>query len=274
MTAGSLRAADFRFVQRLVREATGVELTDGQEYVLESRLVGLLRSELLPDIAALVARLRLDERGPLRDAVVTALLNGETTFFRDPPCFDALRRVVLPRLIASRPDRRLDVWSAACSTGQEPYSLAMLLADSFPELDTWTVNILATDVSRTALDRAVAARYAQHEVNRGLPVRMLVAHFERDGETWVLDRRMRSRVRFHELNLTGHWPFAPRVDLVLLRNVMIYWALDTKQAVLARIKRCMRSDAVLVLGGAETTHYVDPEFTPIAGTHCCFARSP
>jgi chemotaxis protein methyltransferase CheR len=200
------------------------------------------------------------------------MLNGETTFFRDVVCFDALRSIVLPRLIARRDtERRLQIWCAGCSTGQEPYSVAMFLAESFPHLVDWNVRILATDVSSLHLARARAGRYAQFEVNRGLPASLLVKHFDQDGSDWLIAPGLRSRVEFAELNLIDAWPVLPLMDIVLLRNVMIYWDLETKRTTLQKVRDVLRPDGCLILGAAETTYYVDDQFDRVsADSACCF----
>jgi chemotaxis protein methyltransferase CheR len=158
--------------------------------------------------------------------------------------------------------RSLNVWCAACSTGQEPYSLALLLRERFPVLAGWDVRILATDISVDALDVAARGVYSHLEVNRGLPARLLVKHFEKTGFDWQLSSAVKSMVAFDRLNLIEPWPSLPQMDLVLMRNVLIYFDADTKRDVLRRLRGVLRADATLVLGSAETTIYLDDAFEP------------
>jgi len=261
---------DLTFVQRELRETTGVILDDDKGYLLESRLLSLVDAEGVKTVGELVTRMRRPSSAELRRHAVHALLNGETLFFRDIACFEALRDQVIPQLMRARPERQLHVWSAACSTGQEPYSIAMLLAEHFPELSNWNVQLIATDVSPTHLARARGARYSQFEVNRGLPALMLVRHFTKEEDAWVVRQEIRDRVRFQELNLIEPWPYLPRCDVVFLRNVMIYWGAETRRDVLSRIRQVLRPDGFLVLGATETTFLAEDQLELIPETRCCF----
>jgi chemotaxis protein methyltransferase CheR len=265
---------DLMFVQRALRDATGVILDDDKGYLLESRLLSLLDTEGITTVSELVQRIRKPGSTQLRRSTVHALLNGETLFFRDIACFDALRTHVIPQLIRSRPERRLTIWSAACSTGQEPYSIAMLLADHFPELDDWQVEVMATDVSPAHLARAREGRYSQFEVNRGLPALMLVKHFTKERDAWQLRPEIRARVKFRELNLIEPWKGLPQFDLVFLRNVMIYWSAETRRDVLLRIRPLLRPDGFIVLGATETTFLAEDLLELIPETRCCFRMRP
>jgi chemotaxis protein methyltransferase CheR len=185
--------------------------------------------------------------------------------------FEALRTKVLPDLIAARAAQRtLRIWCGACSTGQEPYSLSMLLREKFPELATWKVSILCTDLSGDVLARAKAGSYSQLEVNRGLPALMLVKYFTRQGDAWEIKEEVRRPLEFKELNLAKAFPVLPRFDLVMLRNVLIYFDVETKKAILGRIRRVMAPDAFFFLGAAETTLNLDDAFisVPVGKTVC------
>ncbi len=185
--------------------------------------------------------------------------------------FEALRTKVLPELIAARAAQRtLRIWCGACSTGQEPYSLAMLLKEHFPQLGSWQVSILCTDLSRDVLAKAKSGAYTQLEVNRGLPAAMLVKHFARQGEVWQIRDELRTRLQFQELNLARPFPNLPRFDLVMLRNVLIYFDVETKRGILARIRRVLAPDAFFFLGAAETTLNIDDAFesVPVGRTVC------
>jgi len=189
------------------------------------------------------------------------MVTTETSFFRDHHPFEALKRSILPELIERRAgERRLIIWCAAASTGQEPYSIALLLREHFPQLYGWNVEILATDLSAEVLERAKAGRYNQIEANRGLSAPLLVRYFRQHGTSWELCEDVRRQVTFREMNLAKPWPPMPPMDLILMRNVMIYFDVDTKREILARAARTLRTDGYLLLGGAETTYNLSSAF--------------
>jgi chemotaxis protein methyltransferase CheR len=253
--------ADFDYVCRLVREKSGVVLEPGKEYLVDSRLTPVALKSDLKSVSELVARLRAAPDNGLAIRVVEAMVTTETSFFRDHHPFDTLRTTVLPELIRRRrDDRRLNVWFAACSTGQEPYSFAMLVREHFPELTGWRLDLLATDVSAEVLDRAKAGRYSQIEVNRGLPAAFMVKYFRQHGQNWDLNEDIRRMISFRALNLIQPWPAIPAMDLVFLRNVLIYFDTDAKKAILTRVARVVRQDGYLLLGGAETTFNLNDSF--------------
>jgi chemotaxis protein methyltransferase CheR len=201
--------------------------------------------------------------------VVDALTINETSFFRDAHPFEALRTHILPELIEKRrASRTLRIWCAACSSGQEPYSVALTIKEHFPELAGWRVELVGTDLSPTMLDRAREGRYSRLEVNRGLPARLLVKYFEQDGTDYRIDDSVRRMVTFRPHNLASPWPSLPQTDVVFMRNVLIYFGLETKREILTKVKRVLRPDGYLLLGGAETTVHVDDTFTrtPIGRT--------
>jgi chemotaxis protein methyltransferase CheR len=252
---------DFDFIRKLLRERSAIVLEDGKQYLVESRLAPLVRELKVDSIADLVRLLRAPLSSVLQQQVVEAMVTTETTFFRDVHPFEALRKAVIPDLVQKRRhERRLNIWCAACSTGQEPYSIALTLREHFPELAGWNVRILATDLSRGVLARAREGRYSQIEVNRGLPAALLVKYFRQHGTSWQLHDAMRSMVDFQELNLAGAWPPLPRMDLVFLRNVMIYFEVETKKTILGRIANVLQTDGYLLLGGAETTFNLNDSF--------------
>jgi chemotaxis protein methyltransferase CheR len=248
----SMSTIEFDYLRRLVREQSAIVLDPGKEYLVEARLAGLVREQGMSTVTDLVAKLRGLRDGPLHTQVVEAITTNETLFFRDPPLWDAMRKQIVPALVERRRgERRLNLWSAACSSGQEPYSLAMLLAEHFPELAGWDVRILATDLSTAMLERAREGSYSQLEVNRGLPAAMLVKHFEKEGMHWRVGTALRHTVEFRPLNLDATWPPLQRMDLVLLRNVLIYFDATTKQRIVGRMRRQLHPDGYLVLGAAE-----------------------
>jgi len=245
---------DFDIVRRLLREDSAVVLDADKRYLVEGRLAPLIRQRNLNSLGELLAQLRTQSDNGLHRQIVEALVTSESSFFRDHHPFEALRKVVLPDLInRRRSQRRLDIWCAASAAGQEPYSIALLIREHFPELAGWKVGLLATDLSREVLARAREGRYNQIEVNRGLPATLLVKYFEQHGTHWQLRPAIRDAVEFREMNLARPWPTLPRMDLVLIRNVMIYFDVETKKSILGRVARLLQPDGYLLLGGAETT---------------------
>jgi chemotaxis protein methyltransferase CheR len=256
-----MNAADFNYVRNYVRDQSAIVLEPGKEYLVESRLQTLARKENLISIDLLLSKLRSDSSNGLHRKVVDAMTTNETSFFRDIHPFEALRKFLLPELAARRAqERQINFWCGASSTGQEPYSVLMLIAEHFPELLAWDIKFIATDLCGEALARARCGRFNQIEVNRGLPAALLVKYFVRQGADWVIREDLRRRVDFRELNLVRDWPLEPPLDIVFLRNVMIYFDVETKKSILAKIRRLLRPGGYLLLGGAETTFNVDDAF--------------
>lgn len=257
----TLSSADCDCIRTLVRQRSGIVLEQEKTYLVETRLAALARREGFPSVDGLLGAFRARSSNGLHDKVVEAMTTNETSFFRDVQPFEALRQVVLPDLLQRRAlQKRLFVWCAASSSGQEPYSLAMLLRDRFPTLAGWDVRILATDLSLEMLDRARKGVYSQVEANRGLSAPLLVKFFERQGLEWRLKDEIRRMVEFKQLNLIEPWPALPAPDIVLLRNVLIYFDVETKRVILGRVRRLLRPDGYLFLGGAETTLNLDDSF--------------
>jgi chemotaxis protein methyltransferase CheR len=258
MTMG---ANDFEYVQELVRKRSAIVLEAGKEYLVESRLSAVARAEGFASIEHLVVELRRTQANGLHRKVIEAMTTNETAFFRDLHPFEALRAQLIPELMQRRgAQRQLTIWCAACSSGQEPYTIAMLLREYFPALGGWRVRILGTDLSREVLDRAKAARYSQAEVNRGLPAAFLVKYFRKQGVEWQVVDDIRRIVEFGELNLNEVWSGVPPCDLVFMRNVLIYFDVETKKTILAKLRRVLRPDGYLFLGGAETTMNLDDAY--------------
>ncbi len=276
-----IAAIDLSFVRELVRARSGIALGPESDYLVEARLAPLARELGLRSLAALVQRLREGRTGPLHERVVEAMTTNETSFFRDRHPFETLREVVLPELIRKRAAaRRLSLWCAAASSGQEPYSVAMLLRDHFPELRGWKLDFLATDLSSEMLARCRAGLFNDLEIERGLPAALKARHFEARGGTWQIAAELRRMIDFKPLNLSGAWPKLPRFDLVLMRNVLIYFDHATRQEILARTRAQLAPDGVLFLGATETSLELDGAFEPLrVGRSVCFrlrdpARKP
>ncbi len=273
----SLEPAAFEQIQKLVYSRSAIVVASDKEYLVEARLLPLAKTHGLGSVEDLVKRLVTTPE--LAVQVVEAMTTNETSFFRDHRPFEAFRLEILPGLLARREQRRtLDIWCAACASGQEPYSVAMLLRDHFPELESWTVRIFASDLSNAILERARLARYSQLEVNRGLGAAQLVKHFSRNGLHWELKSELRSMVQFAQLNLINDWPILPTFDVVFLRNVLIYFDVETKRSILAKLHAHVAQDGYVFLGGGESIIEVDVPFERVAferaGCYKITAASP
>jgi chemotaxis protein methyltransferase CheR len=257
-----LTPGDFAFLRQMVRDRSAIVLDEGKDYLVENRLRPLARDHGVGSLRAVVERVRREPHGSLAGAVVDAMTTNETSWFRDLHPFQALADVVA-ELLATRPaGTGLTIWCAASSSGQEPYTVAMVLQERYPDLVAGRrVRIVATDLSPTMVRRTREGRYSQFEVNRGLPARYLVRHFRQDGKDWVINPEMRALVEARQLNLVESWAGIGRCDVVLIRNVLIYFSLETKRAILARIRRdVLVPGGFLFLGASETTLNVDDAY--------------
>lgn len=261
-----MRVEDFDLISRTVKERAGIVLTRDKVYLLESRLMPVARRYGMKSLTDIVQSLRTrpDER-LLRD-VVDAMTTNESLFFRDIKPFDQLREKVLPPLMKARAaGRSIRIWCAACSTGQEPYSIAILLKELGAKVAGWRFEIIGTDISREVVERARAGTYSQFEVQRGLPITLLVKYFKQEGDRWEISRDIRSMVTFREFNLLTPMRSLGRFDIVFCRNVLIYFDTETKGKVLGGIREVLAPDGVLYLGGAETVIGVTEHFVPVSG---------
>lgn len=273
MSTATLTPDAITFVCSLVRQRSAIELDAAKAYLIEARLNPVARRHGFPSTSEMLRNLSVAPKADLQQQVVEAMTTNETSFYRDMHPFEALRTAIVPELIRLYGARRaLNIWSAACSTGQEAYSVAMLLRESFPELASWKVQILGTDLSDDVLQRARAARFSQIEVNRGLPAAFLAKYFRREGMHWELAADVRSMASFSKLNLIETWPKLPVMDVVFLRNVLIYFAPETKKAILAKVRGVMAPHAVLFLGAAETTVGLDAMFERVQVGNSVFYR--
>ena len=253
----TLAVTSFDWVRDLVHRESAIVLRTGKEYLVEARLMPLARQMGLSDVGTLVESVRQRPHPDSTRRIVEALTTNETSWFRDGDPFTGLASTVLPQLLAGRrPADRLRIWSAACSSGQEPYTVAMLLEDALPDAAA-RVSITATDISREMVERTRVGRFSQLEMNRGLPAPMLVRHFTRVGNEWEISPGLRQRISASECNIAAPLPQMGPFDVVYLRNVLIYFDLPTKQSILRRVRECMRPDGWLFLGVAETTLGVD-----------------
>jgi chemotaxis protein methyltransferase CheR len=269
----SLSQASFDFVRALLRDRSAHHLEDDKVYLVETRLLPVARRHGFPSVEDLVLRLRNQGNETLLGELVEAMTINETSFFRDGHPFDVLRQTVLPELIRLRSSLRcLNVWSAACSSGQEAYSVAILLRHHFPALSSWNVRLIASDLSAAMLERARQGRYSELEVSRGLAPELLQAYFRQQKDGWQIRDDLRRMLEVRPINLSGVWPELPPLDLILLRNVLIYFDPPSRQRILDRVRRVLRPDGYLLLGGAETTHNLDDRFVPVPFQQVSFFR--
>jgi len=248
----SLSALDAEYLRTVVMRNSGNRVDSARDYLFESRLQSVLRDRGFDSLEQLVAALRMDAGAHLQRSVAEAMTINETSFFRDTATFDLLRQELLPALIAARRDRRvLRFWSAASSSGQEAYSLAMLLREYFPALASWKVEIVGTDISAAMVDRSRAGRYQRIEINRGLPARLLLKYMMRTGDEWEAAPEIRGLCSFFQRNLCDPAPRTQGFDVILLRNVLIYFPDETRRKILLDIHRAIAPDGVLLLGMSE-----------------------
>lgn len=254
----SLSGPDIDFVSSVVRARAAIVLDHSKAYLIESRLVALARERGDASVQDLIRALRANPNGPVRDQVVEAMTTNETSFFRDVHPFKALSDTILPDLLVQRGrERSINIWCAASSSGQEPYTIAMLIQELIGADPSWRVRLLATDIDTKMLQRTKEGIYNQFEINRGLPAQLLVRYFARHGMNYQVDPRLRAMIETKFVNLAEPLPPMPQMDIVFLRNVLIYFDVETKRKILQGVKKVLRPDGYLFLGGAETTMNVD-----------------
>lgn len=261
-----MKPETFDILANLVKQTSGLVLTKDKVYLLESRLVPVARKRNLKDLEDLAAKLKTRPEDALVQEVTEAMTTNESSFFRDVKPFEQFRQTVLPRFLAARAGRKhLRIWSAACSTGQEAYSLAMILKEEAAKLAGWKIEIVGTDLSSEMVERSKAGLYTQFEVQRGMPIQMLIKYFKQVGDKWEIKPEIRSMASFRTCNLLGSLSSLGQFDIVFCRNVLIYFDQPTKARVLDSISRIMPPDGTLYLGGAETVLGITDRFQPVAG---------
>jgi chemotaxis protein methyltransferase CheR len=266
--------ADFEFLRSLLHQRSGLSLGHDKRYLVESRLGMLCRKRGLASLTILVDQLRFGRDTGLESAVVDAMTTNETLFFRDRTPFDLFRDVVLPeKLAANAASRSLRIWCAAVSTGQEAYSLAMILDDMAARLVGWKVEIIGTDISVDVLEKARAGIYSQFEVQRGLPIQMLLRHFQQDGDKWQVNERIRAMVQLKAHNLLEPNAQFGQFDIILCRNVLIYFDVPTKAKVMAALAQRLAPDGVFMLGAAETVIGITTTIVPDKGHRGLYRES-
>jgi chemotaxis protein methyltransferase CheR len=269
--ATPLSSGNFNFVREFVAREAAIILDDGKEYLVVTRLAGMAIRNGCASVNDLVDQVRMghNDTAAMRSSIVDALTTNETLFFRDLNPFDALRDHVIPAFCKDKPGQPFTLWSAAASTGQEAYSISMLLSEHFPDLSS---RILGTDISPTVITRAREGLYQQIEVNRGLPAKLLVKYFTRSSEGWQIKPEISRRVEFSVFNLLHSWAHLPRCHVVMLRNVMIYFDIPTRRRILEQVKNVLAPGGYLVLGGAETPVLVDSAYVPVPVGKATFYR--
>ncbi|HYD98411.1 MAG TPA: protein-glutamate O-methyltransferase [Alphaproteobacteria bacterium] len=261
-----MKVEDFDMFCTLLKQRSGLVLSRDKAYLLESRLMPVARKWNFKGLDDLAVAVRSKRDETLLREITEAMTTNESSFFRDLKPFDLLKQVVLPKLMEARAAKRsLRIWSAACSSGQEPYTIAMMLLDEGAKLAGWKIDIVATDLSGEMVERAKSGMYTQFEVQRGLPITYLVKHFVQKGDKWVLNQNIKNMVQFREFNLLSDPSQLGQFDIVFCRNVLIYFDQPTKAKVLESIARIMPSDGFLYLGGAETVLGITDRFKPMDG---------
>jgi chemotaxis protein methyltransferase CheR len=266
---------DYDFLRKLLKDRSGLILSADKQYLIESRLLPIARRVAAPHLSDLVARLKAPGAEPLIVDVVEAMTTNESFFYRDKIPFDHFREHMVPSLIKARAaQRRIRIWCAAASSGQEPYSLAMILKEMGAQLAGWRIEIVATDLSNEVLEKARAGLYSQFEVQRGLPIQMLMKYFTQSGETWQIAPEIKAMVQYRQLNLLAEFGHLGMFDVVFCRNVLIYFDQQTKIDVLERLVRVNESDGYLVLGAAETVVGLTEVFKPVLDRRGLYAPNP
>lgn len=267
-----MRISDFDLYKDLLKEKSGLTLTPDKSYLLDSRLTPIARKWNYPTLEAMTHILRGMPSSDLVKDVVEAMTTNETSFFRDLKPFDQFRDVILPHLIKSRPSKKLRIWCAACSTGQEPYSIAMLLKENTAKLLGWQFEIIGTDIDTGVIEQAKKAEYSQFEVQRGLPIQMLMKYFEQKADSWALKQDIKSMVQFKHFNLLTPMAGLGKFDVVFCRNVLIYFDRETKETVLKNMSAVLPEDGFVILGGAETVLGITDVLKPMDNTRGIYIR--
>jgi len=270
-----MKVADpqFAFLRGLLKRRTGVCIDESKQYLVVARLLPIVRQRKIPSLETLLDRVRQGIDPTLERDVLCAMMTHETSFFRDKAPFEALRKLVAETAERRAAEKQLTIWSAACSTGQEPYSIAITLLEHFRDLTaTWRVRIVASDYSEPVLERARAGVYSELEAARGLPPRLLAKYFRPLQGKWSIVQECRRLVEFRCLNLNASWPMLPVCDVVFLRNVMLYFDVPTRAALVQRVRRVLHADGALFLGGAETMIGIDAGYERITAAGCSYYR--
>jgi len=263
---------DYDYLRKLLKERSGLTLSADKQYLVESRLLPVARRAGVDGLGGLVQKLKAPGAEAVIVEVVEAMTTNESFFFRDKIPFDHFRGQIMPALLAARAaQRQIRIWCAAASTGQEPYTLAMCLKEMAPQVAGWRIEIIGTDLSTEVLEKAKAGIYSQFEVQRGLPIQMLVKYFSQVGESWQIAPELRAMVQYKPLNLLHNFTHLGHFDIIFCRNVLIYFDQDTKIDVFDRLARVLQPDGYLVLGAAETVVGLTDSFKPLTDQRGVYA---
>jgi chemotaxis protein methyltransferase CheR len=265
---------EFEFLKKFLKERSGLVLSNDKQYLVESRLLPIARSSKLETLSAVIGVLQKGTNKALETDVIEAMTTNESFFFRDKTPFDHFNETMLPGLLERRAKtRQIKIWCAAASTGQEPYSLGICLKEAQSKVAGWRMRILGTDLSNEVLDKAKAGLYSQFEVQRGLPIQMLLKYFDQKGDMWQINAALRAMVEWKKLNLLDSFSHLGEFDIVFCRNVLIYFDQQTKSEILSRIAKSLPEDGYLVLGAAETVVGLTDAFKPVPGKRGLFQRN-
>ncbi len=257
----SVTENDFNYIRQLVLERSAIVIENGKEYLVESRVRPVAKDEGFDGIDNLVDALRQNSNNGLQEKVVEALTTNETSFFRDIYPFETLKNDIFPDLLKQRKSQKqLNIWCGASSSGQEPYSIAMVIRDNFPMLLDWKLNFIASDISKEMLDRCRSGEFSQLEVNRGLSAPLMIKYFEKNGLKWSIKKEFREMIDFQQINLSESLPYLPKMDIIFMRNVLIYFDPEMKIKILKQIRSILQPDGYLFLGAAESTINLDNSF--------------
>lgn len=266
-------ATQFAFLRDLLRKRTGVVIDDTKQYLVVARLLPIVRQRKIASIETLIDRMRAGSDPTLERDVLSAMMTHETSFFRDRKPFETLKGIVTDLVSRRAAERQLVIWSAACSTGQEPFSIAILLNEHFRDLlGTWRVRILASDFSEPVIAQAREGVFSELDTARGLPPALLAKYFRPLQGKWSIGQECRRLVEFRQFNLVAEWPMMPVCDVIFLRNVMLYFDVPTRAALVKKMRRSLRADGALFLGGAETMLGIDDGYERCTGMGCSFYR--
>lgn len=255
----------FEYLRKFLKDKAAIIVSLDKDYLFETRLGPLAIKEGFKSLDEMISSLQSKPLNGLHQKVIDAMTTNETLFFRDIHPFDTLKKIIIPDLIKKRAaEKTLYLWCMASSSGQEPYSMAIMLADTFPILKDWKIFFLASDISDEMIERTKKGIYSQVEVNRGLPATYLIKYFEKAGSDWQLKEPIRNMVKLQNINLISTWPTLPKMDIIFLRNVLIYFDVETKKSILAKVRQNLKQDGYFFLGGSESTLGLDDNFERVA----------
>lgn len=249
----SLTLDEFNFVANFVKKDSGIHLLHDKIYLVESRLIPLVKKFSCVDASELVKKIQSNYNSEIMHAIIEAMTTNESLFFRDIKPFEQFKKVIMPRLFEKSPDQRsFRIWSAACSSGQEPYSLAMTILENLEWSYKYRFDIVASDLSNKVLEKAISGVYSQFEVQRGVPITLLLKYFKQDGDDWHINEKVKQLIKFHKQNLIENFLSLGTFDIIFCRNVLIYFEVDTVVKILYQFSKSLNPNGVLVVGGSES----------------------